>query len=145
MEKEFTNAVDIECPVCHSAFDSKQHVARCGTSETHEVVECVPPERRRRQLRCGHEEVEPSAFPLVSAAHEFKTPLVVMLGYTDLLLSGQLGAINQRQKQVLGEIQEGSQRLQKLIQDLLLLQELKAGPASAGNLETANVNENLGE
>src|SRR5206468_3047536 len=80
-----------------------------------------------RQLRCGHEEVEPSAFPLVSAAHEFKTPLVVMLGYTDLLLNGHLGAVNQRQKQVLGEIQEGAQRLQKLIQDLLLLQELKAG------------------
>ncbi len=102
-------------------------------------------ERRRRQLRCGHEEVEPSAFPLVSAAHEFKTPLVVMLGYTDLLLSGHLGGINQRQKQVLGEIQEGAQRLQKLIQDLLLLQELKAGRVSAANLESADVDENLGE
>jgi signal transduction histidine kinase len=105
----------------------------------------APPERRRRQLRCGHEEVEPSAFPLVSAAHEFKTPLVVMLGYTDLLLSGHLGAINQRQKQVLGEIQEGAQRLQKLIQDLLLLQELKAGRISTANLESAGVDENLGE
>ena len=105
----------------------------------------VPPERRRRQLRCGHEEVEPSAFPLVSAAHEFKTPLVVMLGYTDLLLSGHLGAVNQRQKQVLGEIQEGAQRLQKLIQDLLLLQELKAGRGAAENLESADVNENVGE
>ena len=105
----------------------------------------APLERRRRQLRCGHEEVEPSAFPLVSAAHEFKTPLVVMLGYTDLLLSGHLGGINQRQKQVLGEIQEGAQRLQKLIQDLLLLQELKAGRVSPANLESADVDENLGE
>ena len=96
-------------------------------------------------MRCGHEEVEPSAFPLVSAAHEFKTPLVVMLGYTDLLLSGHLGTVNQRQKQVLGEIQEGAQRLQKLIQDLLLLQELKAGLGAAENLESADVNESLGE
>ncbi|MGZ4853833.1 MAG: sensor histidine kinase [Candidatus Angelobacter sp.] len=108
-------------------------------------MEVTPPERRRRQLRCGHEEVEPSAFPLVSAAHEFKTPLVVMLGYTDLLLNGHLGPVNQRQKQVLGEIQEGAQRLQKLIQDLLLLQELKAGRGIAENLESTSVDESVSE
>jgi signal transduction histidine kinase len=121
------------------------HVSNCENNEVREIVEVVPPERRRRQLRCGHEEVEPSAFPLVSAAHEFKTPLVVMLGYTDLLLTGHLGPVNQRQKQVLGEIQEGAQRLQKLIHDLLLLQELKAGMGTSENMETAGVNESVGE
>ena len=141
MEKEFIKAGN-ECPVCHSSY-SPLHSTECP--EDQEIIEVAPLERRRRQLRCGHEEVEPSAFPLVSAAHEFKTPLVVMLGYTDLLLSGHLGGINQRQKQVLGEIQEGAQRLQKLIQDLLLLQELKAGHVSAANLESADVDENLGE
>ena len=115
-----------------------------GRAAAQEVVEVIPPDRRRRQLRCGHEEVEPSAFPLVSAAHEFKTPLVVMLGYTDLLLTGHLGLVNQRQKQVLAEIQEGAQRLQKLIQDLLLLQELKAGHGAAEILESAAVNESIG-
>jgi len=145
MEKEFSNAAGMECPVCHSAFSSKRHVAQCVPDEAREVIEVVPPERRRRQLRCGHEEVEPSAFPLVSAAHEFKTPLVVMLGYTDLLRSGHLGPVNQKQKQVLGEIQEGAQRLQKLIQDLLLLQELKAGHGVAENLESADVNEHVRE
>lgn len=105
----------------------------------------VPPERRRRQLRCGHEEVEASAFPLVSAAHEFKTPLVVMLGYTDLLRSGRLGAVNERQKQVLGEIQESTERLQRLIRDLLLLQELKAGHSAGETLESADVNHHVGE
>jgi signal transduction histidine kinase len=108
-------------------------------------VEVIPPERRKRQLRCGHEEVDPSAFPLVSAAHEFKTPLVVMLGYTDLLLNGHLGAVNQRQKQVLGEMQEGAQRLQKLIQDLLLLQELKAGRGAAEGQESTSVDESVSE
>jgi signal transduction histidine kinase len=89
--------------------------------------------------------VEPSAFPLVSAAHEFKTPLVVMLGYTDLLRTGHLGQVNERQKQVLGEIQESAERLQKLIQDLLLLQELKAGRVQAESLESADVNHHIGE
>lgn len=105
----------------------------------------APPERRRRQLRCGHEEVEASAFPLVSAAHEFKTPLVVMLGYTDLLRTGRLGPVNDRQQQVLGEIQEGAERLQKLIRDLLLLQELKAKRVAGEILESADVNSHLGE
>jgi signal transduction histidine kinase len=145
MDKEYVNTAGVECPVCHSSFQSPKHVSHCEKNDRHEIVEVVPPERRRRQLRCGHEEVEPSAFPLVSAAHEFKTPLVVMLGYTDLLLSGHLGTVNQRQKQVLAEIQEGAQRLQKLIQDLLLLQELKAGRGAAENLESADVNENISE
>src|SRR5438270_2097159 len=141
MEKEFIKAGN-ECPVCHSSY-SPLHSSECPGEQ--EVIEVAPPERRRRQLRCGHEEVEPSAFPLVSAAHEFKTPLVVMLGYTDLLLNGHLGGVNQRQKQVLGEIQEGAQRLQKLIQDLLLLQELKADRAVVQNQESTSVDESVSE
>lgn len=141
MEKQHVNT-DAECPVCHTQIRSTMHSSVCTGNE---IVEVTPPERRKRQLRCGHEEVDPSAFPLVSAAHEFKTPLVVMLGYTDLLLNGHLGAINQRQKQVLGEIQEGAERLQKLIQDLLLLQELKAGRGVAQNLESTSVDESVSE
>jgi signal transduction histidine kinase len=141
MEKEHVNT-DVECPQCHSLIASALHASHCSDEE---IVEVIPPERRKRQLRCGHEEVEPSAFPLVSAAHEFKTPLVVMLGYTDLLLNGHLGGVNQRQKQVLGEIQEGAQRLQKLIQDLLLLQELKAGRVVLQNQESTSVDESVSE
>jgi signal transduction histidine kinase len=141
MEKEHINS-DVECPECHSLIASALHASHCSNEE---IVEVIPPERRKRQLSCGHEEVEPSAFPLVSAAHEFKTPLVVMLGYTDLLLNGHLGGVNQRQKQVLGEIQEGAQRLQKLIQDLLLLQELKADRIVVQNQESTSVDESVSE
>jgi signal transduction histidine kinase len=141
MEKQHVN-IDVECPECHSLIASALHASHCSDEE---IVEVIPPERRKRQLRCGHEEVEPSAFPLVSAAHEFKTPLVVMLGYTDLLLNGHLGGVNQRQKQVLGEIQEGAQRLQKLIQDLLLLQELKADRVVVQNQESTSVDESVSE
>jgi signal transduction histidine kinase len=141
MEKEHVNT-DVECPECHSLIASALHASHCSNEE---MVEVIPPERRKRQLSCGHEEVEPSAFPLVSAAHEFKTPLVVMLGYTDLLLNGHLGGVNQRQKQVLGEIQEGAQRLQKLIQDLLLLQELKADRIVVQNQESTSVDESVSE
>src|SRR5947209_10061171 len=91
-----------------------------------EVLEVRPPNKVRKERRTRHDPVEHAFFPLVSAAHEFKTPLVVMLGYTDLLRSGDLGAINTKQHEVLGEIQESAERLQALIQDLLLLCELRS-------------------
>src|SRR5262249_18032920 len=85
----------------------------------------------RRPLRSRHEDstkrlpVQPEFFPLVSAAHEFKTPLIAMLGYTGLMRNGQLGPVTEKQWHVLGEIQESAERLQRLIEDLLLLSQLK--------------------
>ena len=84
----------------------------------------------------------------MSAAHEFKTPLVAMLGYTDLLRNSRFGPVNEKQKQVLGEMQESAERLQKLIQDLLLLFQLKDAQGSGGSrlaLAVAEVNEHLSE
>lgn len=70
-----------------------------------------------------------------------------MLGYADLLRSGHLGEVNERQRQVLGEIQESAERLQKLIQDLLLLYELRAAKPALGKLESepADVNAQVEE
>lgn len=90
--------------------------------------------------------VDVEFFPLVSAAHEFKTPLVVMLGYAELLHSGRLGGVNDRQREVVGEIQQSAERLQKLIQDLLLLYELRtARSVTKLDLEAASVNDHVRE
>src|SRR3954454_17683904 len=145
MSLQHRSAAGVECPVCHNPVTSVQHGSGCAWTEDREIVEVHPPEISLRAHVNGKESVEAEFFPVVSAAHEFKTPLVVMLGYTDLLLNGHLGAVNQRQKQVLGEIQEGAQRLQKLIQDLLLLQELKAGRVMAQNQESTSVDESVSE
>jgi len=110
-----------ECPVCHLSVTSELHDAGCPGGVAKEVIEAHPPDWARWRPELTHGVLEAQFFPLVSAAHEFKTPLVVMLGYTDLLHEGHLGTINEKQKQVLGEIHESGERLQKLIQDLLLL------------------------
>ena len=135
-----------ECPVCHWPANSDQHEERCGAGANAEVLQVIPPERARKRGAGNHDSVEVEAFPIVSAAHEFKTPLVVMLGYTDLLKNGQLGGVNQRQKEVLEEIQQSGQRLQKLIQDLLLLSELRAAansPQMQPEMEPAEINYDL--
>src|SRR6185437_3951721 len=136
-----------ECPVCHWPANSDQHEERCGAGANAEVLQVIPPERARKRGAGNHDSVEVEAFPVVSAAHEFKTPLVVMLGYTDLLRNCHLGPLNDRQKEVLTEIQESTERLQKHILNLLLLSELKTGKArhEAADLEGAELNEHLEE
>jgi signal transduction histidine kinase len=110
-------------------------------------MEARPPQdpwQEQRGPRSAAVDVE--FFPLVSAAHEFKTPLVVMLGYAELLHSGRLGGVNDRQREVVGEIQQSAERLQKLIQDLLLLYELRtARSATKLDLEAASVNDHVRE
>jgi signal transduction histidine kinase len=141
-----TNFGGVECPVCHMPAGSDQHEEQCGRVSSAEVIQASPPERAKRRGADNHDSVEAEAFPIVSAAHEFKTPLVVMLGYTDLLRNGQLGPVNERQKEVLEEILQSGQRLQKLIQDLLLLSELRASansPKMQPETEPAEINEDL--
>jgi signal transduction histidine kinase len=139
---------DEQCPVCQLPVNSRRHSRRCSVRKADEVVEVRPPEDANPQARVKMQAVEAGFFPLVSAAHEFKTPLVVMLGYADLLRNGQLGTVNERQSEVLAEIQESAERLQKLIQNLLLLNELRSRRGAEhdqADFEPADVNSHLRE
>jgi len=64
---------------------------------------------------------------LASAAHELKTPLAVMKGYYDLLLSGSLGKLGQKQKEILGESKESCDRLVRLVSMFLNYSALESG------------------
>ncbi|MHC4606295.1 MAG: response regulator [Planctomycetota bacterium] len=58
---------------------------------------------------------------LANVSHELKTPLVSGLGYVDLLLEGDLGKVDARQKKALGIAQRNLGRLLGFIEDLLTL------------------------
>jgi signal transduction histidine kinase len=138
------------CPVCHHRVNSRRHASVCALNDSEQVLVVCPPNSLKREGASTHNSVEAGFFPLVSAAHEFKTPLVVMLGYADLLRSGHLGPVNDKQRQVLGEIQESAERLQRVIQNLLLLSELRASATQGSGkvcleAEAARVNENMQE
>jgi signal transduction histidine kinase len=80
-------------------------------------------------------------FTLASIAHELKTPMVVMLGYTDLLNRGQLGPVTAQQRQALGEMQESAERLQRLISNTLRLCQLRHRRGQSNrNMEASEVN-----
>lgn len=64
---------------------------------------------------------------LASAAHELKTPLAVMKGYYDLLLSGSLGKTNEKQREILLESKESCERLVRLVSMFLNYSALESG------------------
>jgi len=64
---------------------------------------------------------------LASAAHELKTPLAVMKGYYDLLLSGPLGKLSDRQRDILQESKESCDRLVRLVSMFLNYSALESG------------------
>ena len=64
---------------------------------------------------------------LASAAHELKTPLAVMKGYYDLLLSGSLGKLSDRQREMLRESKESCDRLVRLVSMFLNYSALESG------------------
>ena len=64
---------------------------------------------------------------LASAAHELKTPLAVMKGYYDLLLSGSLGNLSDKQTDILHESKESCERLVRLVSMFLNYSALESG------------------
>jgi signal transduction histidine kinase len=81
---------------------------------------------------------------LASAAHDLKTPLAILNGYVELLQSEKLGPLNQRQKDVIGDMQASGQRLQHFIQDFLSYTVLETGELRV-QYEPGDINASLSE
>ena len=64
---------------------------------------------------------------LASAAHELKTPLAVMKGYYELLLTGSLGKLSEKQTDILQESKESCDRLVRLVSMFLNYSALESG------------------
>ena len=64
---------------------------------------------------------------LASAAHELKTPLAVIKGYYDLLLTNSLGKLTDKQKDILEESKESCELLVRLVSMFLNYSALESG------------------
>ncbi|MBN1261802.1 MAG: GAF domain-containing protein [Anaerolineae bacterium] len=60
-------------------------------------------------------------------SHELKQPMTSMKGYTDLLIKGIGGPLNDQQKQFLEVIRSNVQRMDRLVQDVLDVSRIEAG------------------
>jgi PAS domain S-box-containing protein len=60
-------------------------------------------------------------------SHELRTPLTAIQGYTELVLDGTAGEINDEQRSMLTAVDRSSARLFRLINDLLFVAQVNAG------------------
>ncbi len=64
-------------------------------------------------------------------SHELKTPIMPIMGYLQLLKKENLmGSLNEKQRDALNEISISTEKLQKLIQDVLTAQKIDLGKLS---------------
>lgn len=73
---------------------------------------------------------------LAMITHELKTPLVPIQGYADILLSGHLGNLTDKQRERITIIKSSAASLLQLISDLLDVQKLELGQLKMKKLTT---------
>ncbi len=64
---------------------------------------------------------------LANVSHELRTPLNAIIGFTDMLLAGMSGPLNDKQTHKLERLKENGSRLLALINDLLDLTRIESG------------------
>jgi PAS domain S-box-containing protein len=65
-----------------------------------------------------------------TVSHELRTPLTSIKGYTDLLIAGSVGPINEGQRRFMNIVKSNADRLTALINDLLDLSRVETGRIS---------------
>ena len=64
---------------------------------------------------------------MATMSHELRTPLTSIIGYSDMLLSGMTGELNEKQSAFVDSILKGGEALLNLINDVLDLTKIEAG------------------
>lgn len=64
---------------------------------------------------------------LASMSHELRTPLNAVIGFSELMLDGVTGEVNEEQKECLNDILSGGRHLLDLINDVLDLSKVEVG------------------
>ncbi|MEI8130109.1 MAG: GAF domain-containing sensor histidine kinase [bacterium] len=61
------------------------------------------------------------------AAHQLRSPLTAIRGYTSMLLDGSFGTVDTKQKEAINRVFESSSHLTKIVEDLLNVSKIEAG------------------
>jgi len=87
----------------------------------------INPELLQQQYSQLRERFSRTTHALASAAHDLKTPLAILNGYVELLQSEKLGGLNDRQREILRDMNSSGRRLEHFIQDFLSYSVLETG------------------
>jgi len=123
--------------------DPKNAVSRrLGQTSQRAPGRGIAPENCRKQFSACASAISGCTTSLASAAHDLKTPLSIISGYVGVLQGEKLGALNDRQREVLGDMASSCKRLQNFIQDFLTYSVLETGEMQL-RFEMGDLNESL--
>jgi signal transduction histidine kinase len=82
---------------------------------------------------------------LARMSHEIRIPLSIVVGFLDILSSGNLGPLNEKQRAALDKMEVQSQRLQKMIGSVLRISQIEEGiiPLDISTFSMAGIIESL--
>jgi signal transduction histidine kinase len=67
---------------------------------------------------------------VATVSHELRTPLTSMFGFMEVLLDGDAGELNEEQRRFLQIVQRSTERLMRLVGDLLIIGQIDSGHLS---------------
>jgi signal transduction histidine kinase len=98
--------------------DHRDHLEELVSDRTHELAIAKEKAESADKLK--------SAF-LATMSHELRTPLNSIIGFSGILSQGLAGPLNEEQKKQLGMINNSSEHLLELINDVLDISKIEAG------------------
>jgi signal transduction histidine kinase/CheY-like chemotaxis protein len=84
-------------------------------------------ERLEDQTRLARQASRAKSDFLANMSHELRTPLNSIIGFSELMMSGNAGETEAERKEYLGHIISGGRHLEQLINDILDLSKVEAG------------------
>jgi PAS domain S-box-containing protein len=102
-----------------------------GTLVSSVIRDITDRRRIERALREKNTELERANHAkdrfLASMSHELRTPLNAIIGFTEFLIDGKPGPVNEKQSEYLGDVLQSGRHLLNLINDMLDLVKVQAG------------------
>lgn len=75
-------------------------------------------------------------------SHELRSPLISVIGFADLLIEGNMGALNEQQKEAMDIIRRGANNLLNMIQKYLELSKIENNELQL-NIRAANIQQDI--
>lgn len=105
---------------------AKLSVSRNGNSQTRVVIRDVTSEHQLEQIRKDF---------VANASHELRTPLAIISGYLENLLDDDMVEEPEIARRFLGVMKKHTERISRIVEDMLVISRLESGEASALNME----------